>query len=556
MTLDKIAIFHRHTGKAEAETAQRIALAAERLGIHAQEVASAADITAFNPDCVVCLSHDDGKITPYPTYGMMLAPLSWFQASPEDIRSILSYDGYLTVSDSVKDWLTQITTAWNGKPSPIAEVSCTVQATESLPLGQPPDGPLRLAYVGTNWDGWRSLALFKILAARGDVFFYGPKASWQHVSQNAYGGPVPFDGRSVLDLYRRCGVGLALDRQDFRKDDMPTNRIFEITAAGAVAIAGDLPFIRRNFGDSVLYIAPDTPPSVQAWQIGQHLAWIAEHPTEAAAMARAAHATFNQNWALERLLPRLNDMHDQTSTGRHGFQLGTLPGTEARFRDFCRAWLASHGPGQPETIEISQEMTVSMMADGLRLNADLLALHGPAAIEVYLDANRLMSVPLNEAVMGELTVQGHLGRLRPSAPAMQNNLTLPAALPVVGAVVRVAISNATQTLAEATLRRRTWIFGSGLGGQIMAKQIRQLENRHIAGFIDDFRLDEQDGLPVMPLAEAALRMAPEDCVILANQHWETLWPKLFALPPRHLYCAHPDYGIHLLALPKPRAAPS
>ena len=135
-------------------------------------------------------------------------------------------------------------------------------------------------------------------------------------------------------------------------------------------------------------------------------------------MARAAHATFNQNWALERLLPRLNDMHDQTSTGRHGFQLGTLPGTEARFRDFCRAWLASHGPGQPETIEISQEMTVSMMADGLRLNADLLALHGPAAIEVYLDANRLMSVPLNEAVMGELTVQGHLGRLRPSAPAM------------------------------------------------------------------------------------------------------------------------------------------
>ncbi len=296
-----------HPNYAEVESAKRFIKAAQNIGHEARMVHRAYQIRTMQPDFIICMSYQVPKMTQYPTYGILTAPTSYFEQTPRFINNILSYDGYLTLSDQVRDWINDYLFA-TGKHRFLTEFAFTCHETAF----QKPclDNP-ELAYFGTNWDGKRHAELFSKLSQHEYMQFYGPPDKWLHVASKARRGIVPFDGVSSLSVYNKAGVGLCLHLDEFREEDTPSNRIFEISAGGAVLISDRVPIVEKIFGDTALYVDGHLSSSEILNQIQGHMAWINTHQDQARAMAEKANRNFNDQFCMEKLIPRIIDTHKE-----------------------------------------------------------------------------------------------------------------------------------------------------------------------------------------------------------------------------------------------------
>lgn len=302
---------------AESESCARFIIAAGRLGNEARMVSRAYEIRGMAPDFVISLSHQIPKLTQFPTYGILTAPTSFFEGCPRFIHNLLSYDGYLTLSPEMECWIGDYLFAVH-KKSYIGRFafSCPKQPFETPNLRNP-----RLAYFGTNWDGTRFKSLFRYLGNEAYFLAYGPTDKWRHIGARARKGVVPFDGHSVISTYRQAGVGLCLHLPDFRRDNTPSNRIFEITASGAVAISDRVKIIEQTYGDSVLYIERDCSEKEVFEQIKSHMIWIREHPEDAVLKAREANEIFNRQFSLETLIGNIVELHEQMTREKSVYEL-------------------------------------------------------------------------------------------------------------------------------------------------------------------------------------------------------------------------------------------
>ncbi|MGG6293190.1 glycosyltransferase family protein [Leptolyngbya sp. AN02str] len=288
---------------AESELAQRIEIAAQRLGWQALALRSPVEILHFAPDFVLALHHNSQKLWPFPTYGCMWNPPAFFDGVDVAIQTILNYDGYLIASRPIEAWLDhQLQSHLPTLKAPFYP-SCFRTPYQSPSLENP-----RLVYLGSNWDGDRFLSLFQLLDRLDFVDIYGRELGW-HFLQKNYRGSLPFDGVSVLKVLNQAGVGLCLHRPEHRQAEVPSMRLFEIVAAGAIAICGDHPFIRRTFGDTVLYLDPDSHPAEQVQHIQHHMNWIAAHPEAAHQLSQRAHQIFVEQYSLENLLQTIGYAH-------------------------------------------------------------------------------------------------------------------------------------------------------------------------------------------------------------------------------------------------------
>jgi hypothetical protein len=316
----KVAIQNPFAGQfvAETELSRRIALAASHIGWQAAEVHTASDIRSFHPDFVIALHNNSPKLTEHPTYGCMWNPPSFFEGTEPFVQHVLTYDSYLTSSSVLERWLHQLlyTTPKRYFTAPFY-TSCPHTPFQPPKLEQP-----RLMYLGSNWDGTRFQELFAGLDRQDFMEVYGNPDGWTHL-QSTYKGPLPFDGASVLKTLNQAGVGLCLHRSEHRDAALPSMRIFEIVAAGAVAICSDHCFIRSAFGDTVLYINPDLPIPAQLQQITAHMQWIQAHPQTAIEMAAAAHEVFATHYTLEILLQGILP-HHQSLVVDKGFKHGAI----------------------------------------------------------------------------------------------------------------------------------------------------------------------------------------------------------------------------------------
>ncbi|MCE9532279.1 MAG: glycosyltransferase [Planctomycetes bacterium] len=287
---------------AEKEFIVRALIALRRMGWEASEVVTSDDIKAFEPDCVLVTHEFSPKLTAFPTIGIMWSPPAFFRDDPVRIRSILTYDGYLSGSKAITHFLDDLQFSTQTM-MPVSNVGFypTCYRTE-FPIDPPQDRTL--FYAGTGWDGARHGDLFQQLLRRVPVAFYGPPKAWQFAG-NCYFGVLPVDGYAVVDAIRSHGVALCIHKDEHLAANVPSMRLFEAAAAGAVIITDRLGFTRDHFGDSVLYIDLDQPAKAVANQIEAHMNWIASHPQESLAMAREAHAVFNRDFCLEEQFQRL-----------------------------------------------------------------------------------------------------------------------------------------------------------------------------------------------------------------------------------------------------------
>lgn len=304
----KIAIQNPFAGQrvAETELSRRLYLAAVRLGWDAAEVHTAAEIRAAQPDFVIALHNNSPKLAAFPTYGCLWNPPAFFEGTEPFVKHVLTYDGYLISSRVIDRWLHHLlyTTPKRYFTAPFY-TSCP-----ATPL-QPPnlDHP-RLAYLGSNWDGSRFHELFAGLDRLEFMQVYGNPAGWTHLS-SSYKGAIPYDGSSVFKTLNQAGVGLCLHRSEHRQAALPSMRIFEIVASGAVAICSDHPFIRSTFANTVLYFDPDATIAEQIEQIAAQMQWVQTNPQSALAMAAQAHEIFSEHYTLEKLLSGILPHHEK-----------------------------------------------------------------------------------------------------------------------------------------------------------------------------------------------------------------------------------------------------
>lgn len=298
---------------AEAESAARLIRAAATLGVEARALRDSQGIIAFEPDFVLSIAHQDPKLTPLPTYGVMTAPTSWYKTE-RFVRNILTYDAYLTVVPGVKTWLEDLAFGARKINAPVGFFANTVSAHEAV--AGPSFESANLAYVGSNWDGSRHGALFKALAKHSFMRFFGQETAWAGMD-SAYAGPLAFDAESVLKTYVDAGIGLCIEHPDFAREGIPTSRIFETVAAGALPICSKSTFNQQWFADTALFVDMNLETETVVDQIAGHMQWVRQNPAEAQQRAEVAQKTYRQTFELEKLLSDLFAFHEETSVTKH-----------------------------------------------------------------------------------------------------------------------------------------------------------------------------------------------------------------------------------------------
>ncbi len=300
----RIALQNSFEQRAEAELAKRMKMALERIGAHAEIVQTSDEILACEPDFVISLFHSIPKLLPIPTYGCIWNPPESIKADTKVIKNLLSYDGYLVSGSAGARILEEF--VGDMKPDALRAELYTSCFSTDFQFRSPFSG--KLFYAGTNWDGQRHKDLFKELSKRGRLNVYGPKGAWNYI-ESSYRGEIPFDGNSVLRILNETGAGLVLHKAEHQKAGLPSMRLFETIAAGAVAICQPHPFIVEHFKDAVLFVDSNASNETLADQIENHLKWISLNPDQARRLTEKATSIFEQKFALEKLLGNIIKAH-------------------------------------------------------------------------------------------------------------------------------------------------------------------------------------------------------------------------------------------------------
>lgn len=322
----KIAFLNPWSDAAESHASMFLAIAARRVGIDLITAKDESDLQSCAADFVISVASSVPKVCDYPTYLNVHEPTRRFLQNEFYLRNFMTYDGYLSISDSLRRFVRDVSFGM-GRPDEPGFYFGTAQKSE-VHTKFPEivkHGQLQIAYFGTNWDR-RSPRLFELLDPKGILRIHGPRRSWP-TGLASYRGPLPFDGVSPQKTYASCGLGLVLLSAGHLREDVISDRIFQISSVGAVSICPDIPWIRKWFGDSVFYFEPFRSAHEITTRIADIYEYCQLNPDAAARMGEAARAVFEQDLCAERLLTNAVDYHEvnRRKSTRRQKRLGAPP---------------------------------------------------------------------------------------------------------------------------------------------------------------------------------------------------------------------------------------
>lgn len=308
---------------AEDENIQRIKIAAKRLGIACVELdwkgrlldSPQTQMTADDLDFVIHLHFETPKAYDIYSFYTLWNPPQWFHdwGYQKFSDNLITHDDYLSCDGPKADQM--IVRRFLDEPF-VSLPLLTMYHSLSEPLFEPTFGELKLFYVGVNWERatnskGRHHDLLVALDKKSLVKIYGPTELhgvrvWEGFKN--YVGELPFDGVSCINAIHDAGVGLALSSEAHKDSEMVSNRIFEIVAAGSIVISDQNAFVKKNFGNAVLYIDTDCTVPEVITQIENHLSWIKSHRTEAFKKITEAQATFREKFSLDLSIKRIYDL--------------------------------------------------------------------------------------------------------------------------------------------------------------------------------------------------------------------------------------------------------
>ena len=312
----RIAFLNPWSEAAENQEFSKVRIAAGRVGHELIQCTNSADVEKCAPDFVLVASPTQAKLNDVPHYGIIHAPLDRYLTNRTYFHNLLSYDGYLAIADSLDKFLRNLTFGI-GRPRPVGFYFNTSQRHSIAAdlRGLIERRALQITYFGTNWDN-RRVIFFRKLSDSEGVQICGPERGWQHINKKAYGGPLPWDGASVQAKYAETGIGLCMLSDDHLRDDVISNRIFEITSVGAIALCCDIPWIRKHFGDSVYYFDQNLSDAALAAAVLELRESIYADPESAISKASRAREIFEANFSSEMLFENTVRYHELLSSSR------------------------------------------------------------------------------------------------------------------------------------------------------------------------------------------------------------------------------------------------
>jgi len=313
----KVGFLNPWSNAAENQAYMSQAIAARRIGLELLGCRDEIELEASQVDFVISIASSVPKVCDYPTYLNVHEPTSRFLRNEVYLRNLMSYDGYLTIADSLRRFVRDVSFGVGRSDEPgfyfdTPQKSDTCACIPEIVKQR----NLQVVYFGTNWDR-RSPELFDLLDAKGILRIHGPIHSWPNRLES-YAGPLPFDGIAPQLTYASFGAGLVLLSVDHLREDVVSNRVFEISSVGAVSICPDIPWIRRWFGDAVFYFDPQCDAQRIAAQVMSIHEYCKTHPQTAAKMGQDARAIFEKNFSAEVMLSNAADYHLKKQNTRSG----------------------------------------------------------------------------------------------------------------------------------------------------------------------------------------------------------------------------------------------
>lgn len=188
--------------------------------------------------------------------------------------------------------------------------------------------------IGGLWGCNRGSSHVKLalkrLADEKTLVAYGIKGYFEFLGDGYkgyledYGGEVGGGSRieALMLLQKRYGIALVIHNLTHMIEQIPTNRISEAVMAGSIVISDNNGFVKKFFGDNVLYIDSIAQSDEVYAQVKSHVEWIRSHPHEAERKAKAAYDILVKEFALEESLKKLLDkvLDDQRQKHSSEFQ--------------------------------------------------------------------------------------------------------------------------------------------------------------------------------------------------------------------------------------------
>jgi hypothetical protein len=292
-------------------------------------------------DFVLSLHYESPKVIDSFTFFTLWNPPDFTLNIPDEYiyssikDRILSVDDYLEYgARPIKSYVQNATHDFYKETDGMLQLSTSTDSAQNLAPNL--DDP-RLFYCGINWEKCtakrgRHHDLFKTLDELGMMRIYGPKVfqgvrPWD--GYKSYEGEIPFDGGvSMVKAINNCGISLVLSSDSHRVAEAATNRLYESLAAGAVIISDDNEFVKREFGDSVLYIEYSREYEFMKDQILGHLKWINDNKQVALQKAKVAQQIFTKKFCLRKqmdiLCAKFPERRDQVYAKCHSLERGKV----------------------------------------------------------------------------------------------------------------------------------------------------------------------------------------------------------------------------------------
>jgi len=308
----KIAYLNPWKQAAENQCFKSLEQAAQRIGCSLAHCCCSDELIEANPDFVIAVASTQPKLTSFPTYGAIHEPRDRYLTNRAYYTNLLTYDGHMALADRLQDFMRALLDGLR-RHEPVGCFYPTCQTYDAL-NGQAAaaisNRKTKLTYFGTHWDKRRN-SFFKELSKLPNVEIYGPTHAWKHIEGSpGCKGPLPFDGLGPQQKYAENGIGLVLMADKHLLDNIISNRIFEITSVGAVALCPRMPWIEQHYGDSVYYFNQLLPDEKLLREIKSLLSEIAANPDEAIQRAARAQQIFRENFSAERMLQNACDYHN------------------------------------------------------------------------------------------------------------------------------------------------------------------------------------------------------------------------------------------------------
>lgn len=165
--------------------------------------------------------------------------------------------------------------------------------------------------TGTLWGCSRgSLRVMNALKALSDdnlLVGYGVKGYLSFLGKGYKGNFDSFS--SILDamhqIQNELGIVLVIHNLEHMLEAIPTSRILEAISSGALVISDNHDFVKKHFGDNVLYFNVLASSQNMYEEIKSKILWAQSHKPEAIKIAKNAYDIFMQKFTMEKQLEYL-----------------------------------------------------------------------------------------------------------------------------------------------------------------------------------------------------------------------------------------------------------